>query len=122
LKLNLNQRYRRPRPLSEQHPREQGLKLTIPGRGGAIAELSEQHPREQGLKPKNELWREWDKMAFRATSKRTRIETSYASTPTNSRYHSFRATSKRTRIETRDLPSTPGTDHGFQSNIQENKD
>jgi len=38
--------------LSEQHPREQGLKLGISDFGQRSSEhLSEQHPREQGLKP-----------------------------------------------------------------------
>mgnify|MGYP006919563896 CR=1 FL=1 len=37
--------------LSEQHPREQGLKpFTLHGIGVG-SDLSEQHPREQGLKP-----------------------------------------------------------------------
>jgi len=37
--------------LSEQHPREQGLKLHSPEFDDLPSKLSEQHPREQGLKP-----------------------------------------------------------------------
>jgi len=36
--------------LSEQHPREQGLKLKVSSDGRVNIPLSEQHPREQGLK------------------------------------------------------------------------
>jgi len=85
-------------PLSEQHPREQGLKHTIGDPTDEVhTPLSEQHPREQGLK-------------HLAGDEFTRYTTT------------FRATSKRTRIETGDgLPRyLPGVD--FQSNIQENKD
>jgi len=65
--------------LSEQHPREQGLKpqlaLTVIG---LSAYLSEQHPREQGLKPEiPDIDGEVAASSFRATSKRTRIETQY---------------------------------------------
>jgi len=87
--------------LSEQHPREQGLKLRIQERGtvegapfratskrtrietanaavarNAISRLSEQHPREQGLKPIECPGFHLFQASFRATSKRTRIETS----------------------------------------------
>ena len=83
--------------LSEQHPREQGLKHSTCYTIWNTASLSEQHPREQGLKlayaPNTILIQE----AFRATSKRTRIETVAA-------------------FEDGDVP------HHFQSNIQENKD
>jgi len=59
---------------------------------------------------------------FRATSKRTRIETTICTIyPTC--YPSFRATSKRTRIETASSASITRTNKSdFQSNIQENKD
>jgi len=61
--------------LSEQHPREQGLK-----HGGftlrkCFRNLSEQHPREQGLKLRTCIGIVLILCAFRATSKRTRIET-----------------------------------------------
>ena len=36
--------------LSEQHPREQGLKLSLSDVVSGNEVLSEQHPREQGLK------------------------------------------------------------------------
>jgi len=36
--------------LSEQHPREQGLKLVFTELPPGVIDLSEQHPREQGLK------------------------------------------------------------------------
>ena len=110
--------------LSEQHPREQGLKhARIPPDGGLIT-LSEQHPREQGLKLGNDLCKTAELDTFRATSKRTRIETGIwhylrwwcalfqsniqenkdwnsgaPGKPTDAG-RSFRATSKRTRIET----------------------
>jgi len=62
--------------LSEQHPREQGLKL----RRNFVSchfrsLLSEQHPREQGLKHGLPQFGQRFGSAFRATSKRTRIET-----------------------------------------------
>mgnify|MGYP006962354814 FL=1 len=84
--------------LSEQHPREQGLKLPICQLQCRLpSTLSEQHPREQGLKHQDldEALHFLD--AFRATSKRTRIETS---TPLVAPYGIV----------------------SFQSNIQENKD
>jgi len=37
-------------PLSEQHPREQGLKPSVLDLANTTFALSEQHPREQGLK------------------------------------------------------------------------
>jgi len=60
--------------------------------------------------------------SFRATSKRTRIETS--DEPGNLEWiEAFRATSKRTRIETSPWsPSCRAWAIAFQSNIQENKD
>jgi len=59
--------------------------------------LSEQHPREQGLKPYLPQVGTQLQLAFRATSKRTRIET-----------------------QLRVCHRVPAG--GFQSNIQENKD
>ncbi len=118
--------------LSEQHPREQGLKLmSCIARTHWVGELSEQHPREQGLKlvPAG-AWVPRFQSAFRATSKRTRIETyiwhyELFQTVVLSEQHPreqglkhvihrrgcetaepFRATSKRTRIETQG-PETP---------------
>ena len=60
--------------------------------------------------------------AFRATSKRTRIETRAGDPGALLLSESFRATSKRTRIETEERD--PGAEQGgsFQSDIQENKD
>ena len=59
---------------------------------------------------------------FRATSKRTRIETRYLE-GISARCDAFRATSKRTRIETPFTHTTETDDIlRFQSNIQENKD
>jgi len=84
--------------LSEQHPREQGLKLCSTLQDVlAAAELSEQHPREQGLKLLSNYIFGVGHEAFRATSKRTRIETFYQEL----------------------IPRKPTR---FQSNIQENKD
>jgi len=85
--------------LSEQHPREQGLKLRRFDEVLFCQTLSEQHPREQGLKPIFPAIERHLLASFRATSKRTRIETLepeliLAIPP------AFRATSKRTRIET----------------------
>jgi len=83
--------------LSEQHPREQGLKLMGIGSTLPPKPLSEQHPREQGLKHGVPgLVISW-MQPFRATSKRTRIETPCA------------------RLTGLSIKS-------FQSNIQENKD
>jgi len=68
--------------------------------------LSEQHPREQGLKPGFERsFFRLNGTAFRATSKRTRIETGkdYGGGAVGG---PFRATSKRTRIETRRIKMT----------------
>jgi len=54
LKLVFRHRKERKLFLSEQHPREQGLKLLKqPEDSYYYLELSEQHPREQGLKPIN---------------------------------------------------------------------
>jgi len=84
--------------LSEQHPREQGLKLGIWKASVPGATLSEQHPREQGLK----------------LHSLTRLK------PMT--FSAFRATSKRTRIETILVSSKGDPGIVFQSNIQENKD
>jgi len=83
--------------------------------------LSEQHPREQGLKHQDldEALHFLD--AFRATSKRTRIETPFRHNFTFS-ILTFRATSKRTRIETPEIVFREHIQLVFQSNIQENKD
>jgi len=83
--------------LSEQHPREQGLKLEKLYAERKPFALSEQHPREQGLK--HVLYFEY--MVS---------------------YLSFRATSKRTRIETLEFNRSIHYNRLFQSNIQENKD
>ena len=133
--------------LSEQHPREQGLKLNVIRSFSAVSPtLSEQHPREQGLKRHRENIALVEPEAFRATSKRTRIET-LTLTEYWWRRYTFRATSKRTRIETpppvyplspvhglsEQHPREQGLKHEdyaeeqlfkylFQSNIQENKD
>ena len=88
-----------PNPLSEQHPREQGLKLGIPTQPASPFRLSEQHPREQGLKHCRYDTSHVPSHSFRATSKRTRIETNYPPTIQVIQV-AFRATSKRTRIET----------------------
>ena len=61
--------------LSEQHPREQGLKLPGSLSWSLARLLSEQHPREQGLKQSYWFAKPDRLIAFRATSKRTRIET-----------------------------------------------
>ena len=72
---------------------------------GDTETLSEQHPREQGLKPgiRDKIGGAVD--SFRATSKRTRIETGRLETRKRP-VPPFRATSKRTRIETR-VPGRP---------------
>ncbi len=112
-----------------------------------VTRLSEQHPREQGLKRERTLIVKRSSYPFRATSKRTRIETVYSLGKPSYQMSSFRATSKRTRIETGFVDRTGGgpsafratskrtrietSDHRmywwaagvhFQSNIQENKD
>jgi len=62
-----------------------------------MAKLSEQHPREQGLKLVSSGFLLSFSISFRATSKRTRIETTSQRHQQNSTFR-------------------------FQSNIQENKD
>ena len=108
--------------------------------------LSEQHPREQGLKQSTSVISITLTSPFRATSKRTRIETRLEelqfhifvrlseqhpreqglklylcgrSIPTT---NTFRATSKRTRIETYQSHTLSLLRFPFQSNILENKD
>ncbi len=83
--------------LSEQHPREQGLKPRMRSSVWPTTRLSEQHPREQGLKQFLVEKGNYTNETFRATSKRTRIETS------------------------RSRPAFQCC-LNFQSNIQENKD
>jgi len=51
------------------------LKLTENPFSDLHNQLSEQHPREQGLKPINTHAELYQSRPFRATSKRTRIET-----------------------------------------------
>jgi len=63
--------------LSEQHPREQGLKLKVVIIHHLLNRLSEQHPREQGLKLYSLIISSTPARTFRATSKRTRIETAH---------------------------------------------
>ena len=58
---------------------------------------------------------------FRATSRKTRIETTL-SKEMESTTLSFRATSRKTRIETLDVDELWIRDRDFQSDIQENKD
>jgi len=111
-----------------------------------VNSLSEQHPREQGLKHLCPHAVTSVIVTFRATSKRTRIETSEGIVNIDAQ-STFRATSKRTRIETlwasrlkhqlytlseqhpreqglKPAKSVSGgnTEIDFQSNIQENKD
>jgi len=90
---------------------------------GIAWSLSEQHPREQGLKLEDVVSGIAGNRSFRATSKRTRIETAVAAVQRSYSGSPFRATSKRTRIETL-LTSDSTQQHHiiFQSNIQENKD
>jgi len=107
--------------LSEQHPREQGLKRGYLMLGMGTYSLSEQHPREQGLKLTTSDYFSIAQKAFRATSKRTRIET-ICLTAAETLNPPFRATSKRTRIETNGLCPKTRDCRDFQSNIQENKD
>ena len=85
--------------LSEQHPREQGLKHAKIDAAIIWGQLSEQHPREQGLKQSYDVIEDISIDPFRATSKRTRIETLTLESLIQ-KHHPFRATSKRTRIET----------------------
>ena len=61
-------------------------------------------------------------VTFRATSKRTRIETWEWCDLLVTDHETFRATSKRTRIETRIRRHYRECAENFQSNIQENKD
>jgi len=120
--LKLPHRHLRPDThiLSEQHPREQGLKLDgrhhRPFGGG----LSEQHPREQGLKQSGDIDIEDDEDPFRATSKRTRIETPWLESPDTcialSEQHPREQGLKLESAFPQEVPD------GFQSNIQENKD
>ncbi len=91
------------RPLSEQHPREQGLKLCF------NADFCSVQKNFQSNIQENKDWNEaskgmtaWGAETFRATSKRTRIETNYKHRHKPYR-QAFRATSKRTRIETRNF-------------------
>ena len=107
--------------LSERHPEKQGLKLNFPSSYRLIVPLSERHPEKQGLKPKPDphvddkitlserhpekqglkLWGEkWYKMLIQA----------------------FRASSRKTRIETKDDERHPDLLLIFQSVIQKNKD
>ena len=74
--------------------------LTL-GKGISGRRLSERHPREQGLKLPVAGDVVEDLLAFRATSKRTRIETRSARLRGSRSTQAFRATSKRTRIETK---------------------
>jgi len=111
------------RRLSEQHPREQGLKPSDVITGfTTIRILSEQHPREQGLK-RDQCFDIPDILrAFRATSKRTRIETwvnggYYAVQIELSEQHPREQGLKHPYIVFIDSYSKD-----FQSNIQENKD
>jgi len=108
--------------LSEQHPREQGLKQVTGETIYFANRLSEQHPREQGLKLYLIMTTENYCRTFRATSKRTRIETKLETADVYLAQHTFRATSKRTRIETFFVKIRPDKTLDFQSNIQENKD
>ena len=132
--------------LSEQHPREQGLKriactsCTPPGApfqsniqenkdwNTARAPRLPARPDFQSNIQENKDWnrKRWatndTDQTFRATSKRTRIETSSASRIWMNFSPAFRATSKRTRIETARRAGRPVPDRSFQSNIQENKD
>ena len=94
-----------------------------PPASAAPWQLSEQHPREQGLKlvTRHEGLVKWLE-TFRATSKRTRIETQIMGPGHYNILMTFRATSKRTRIETANICLGGIFLHHFQSNIQENKD
>jgi len=84
--------------------------------GIAFVILSEQHPREQGLKQIYLWFSPSYRKTFRATSKRTRIETTSilynirSPDPTT-----FRATSKRTRIETVPLALAPAATAAFRA-------
>jgi len=85
--------------LSEQHPREQGLK---PNSGRwfkwVLKTLSEQHPREQGLKPNSGRWFKW---VLKTLSEQHPREQGLKHAPTGGNMLFFAP---------------------FQSNIQENKD
>jgi len=86
--------------LSERHPEKQGLKL-ISCRIGIECRypLSERHPEKQGLKPKDSAVLGSSFQAFRAPSRKTRIETMHSSGLLDG-LSSFRAPSRKTRIET----------------------
>jgi len=86
------------RELSEQHPREQGLKLMVSEGIGRVFPLSEQHPREQGLK---------QKVGKIRGVHRALLSEQHPREQGLKRYLCYRA----------DLHALP-----FQSNIQENKD
>jgi len=101
-------------------------RIETPGRGqcrGAAPVLSEQHPREQGLKQlTDDEIIEKCQNAFRATSKRTRIETQHLD-------RGGRLLDRLSEQHPREQGLKPTmqarivtvTEH-FQSNIQENKD
>jgi len=106
--------------LSEQHPREQGLKPIVSLTYLPVLILSEQHPREQGLKHVVAPIIASPIGSFRATSKRTRIETGLQGTSSPGLWLS----EQHPREQGLKLTTTDGirVDTNFQSNIQENKD
>ncbi len=108
--------------LSEQHPREQGLKHQFAGRGTVQDAAFRATSKRTRIETSSMMLLSMImNSAFRATSKRTRIETCKS----NSIWYdktAFRATSKRTRIETVKDAVCALRRWNFQSNIQENKD
>ncbi len=83
--------------------------------------LSEQHPREQGLKHQSSQLSPGARSTFQSNIQENKDWNS-ASVPSAITTSPFRATSKRTRIETPRIDPLDQLIEAFQSNIQENKD
>ena len=108
--------------LSEQHPREQGLKQGVGPLGGPEDDrLSEQHPREQGLKRRRQHWQSRSSLLSEQHPREQGLKLR-ATIILVALLMPFRATSKRTRIETSLSWAGSAKSRAFQSNIQENKD
>ena len=96
--------------------------MSVKDNASPAVQLSEQHPREQGLKLANPTLFGTVKPAFRATSKRTRIETGFRTQFLSLKRYRFQSNIQENKDWNRERLRRRRRGRAFQSNIQENKD
>ena len=108
--------------VSEQHPGKQGLKRPWTSSMGAVETVSEQHPGKQGLKLGKRIPRPIPEDVSEQHPGKQGLKLLYQEAVGVDLLGGLRATSRKTRIETSTMTVDRSSSGRSQSNIQENKD